>query len=116
RAGMLRGLTYFRIAQDLDHLRACLAQGYAFVFGMQAYEQGFSAAQHSGHLPMPGPHDTLVGGHAVLAVGYDDASRTFTALNSLGKTFGDAGYFTLPYAFLTDPKLAYDFWTIRTLK
>ena len=110
-----RALQYFRIAQDLDHLRACLADGYAFIFGMQAYLQGFEAAQHSGVLPMPAPSDTLMGGHAILAVGYDDRMQTITALNSLGKTWGSEGYFTLPYAFVTNASLAYDFWTIRSV-
>ncbi len=110
-----RALQYFRIAQDLDHLRACLADGYAFVFGMQAYLQGFEAAQHSGVVPMPASTDTLMGGHAVLAVGYDDRAKTVTVLNSLGKSWGSEGYFTLPYEFITNADLAYDFWTIRSV-
>ena len=112
-AESMRAVRYFRIAQDIDRLRACLAEGYGFVFGIEAYLEGFTAASKSGVLPMPAPGGTLVGGHALLAVGYDDANKTFEALNSLGSTFGDNGFLTLPYAYLTNPKLSYDFWTIR---
>ena len=110
-----RALQYFRIAQDLRHLRACLADGYAFIFGMQAYLEGFATAQRTGKLPMPEGTGTLMGGHAVLAVGYDDKSQTVTALNSLGKSWGDNGYFTMPYEFITNAEPAYDFWTIRSI-
>ncbi len=110
-----RALSYYRIAQNLDHLRATLAEGYAFIFGMQAYAQSFIAAQNSGVLSMPAAGETLMGGHAVMAVGYDSAARTITALNSLGASWGNAGYFTIPFAFFTDDKLSYDFWTIRSV-
>lgn len=106
-------LEYFRIRQNLSHLRACLREGNGFIFGIEAYAQGFTAAQHSGAVPMPASTDTLAGGHALFATGFDDAARTFTAQNSLGPTFGDRGFLTLPYAYLEDPKLAYDFWTLR---
>ena len=110
-----RALQYFRLTQDLDHLRGCLAEGYAFMFGMQIYNQSFAAAQTSGVLEMPKPGETVMGGHAVLVIGYDHTAQTFTVLNSLGAKWGSAGYFTIPYAFMTDATLAYDFWTIRSV-
>jgi len=64
---------------------------------------------------MPGWFESVVGGHAVLAVGYDDPSSRFIVRNSWGAAWGDAGYFYLPYAYLTDPNLADDLWTIRLL-
>ncbi len=51
--------------------------------------------------------------HAVCAVGYNDANRTFLCRNSWGTGWGMKGYFTIPYAYLTDTDLAADFWTIR---
>ena len=106
-------MEYFRIRPDLGHLQACLREGYGFIFGIEAYEEGFAAAQHSGSVPMPAATDTLAGGHALFAVGFDDATQTYTAQNSLGPAFGDAGFLRLPYAYLENPKLAYDFWTLR---
>ena len=51
-------------------------------------------------------------GHAVVAVGYDDAQQVFIMRNSWGTGWGMQGYFTLPYAYLIDPHLASDFWQI----
>ncbi|MBV8638497.1 MAG: C1 family peptidase [Candidatus Eremiobacteraeota bacterium] len=110
-----RALSYYRINRDLHALKSCIAEGFPFVFGINAYEQSFFAAAHNGQLEMPAANDTLMGGHACLAVGYDDGAQRFTVLNSLGATWGAQGYFTIPYAYLLDDKLAYDFWTIREI-
>ena len=55
----------------------------------------------------------LDGGHAVLAVGYRDAAKRFIVRNSWGADWGQKGYFTMPYAYLSDRNLSDDIWTIR---
>jgi len=106
--------TYSRVVRDLDQMRGCLASGSPFLFGFTVYESFESqAVAHSGVAPMPQPGEQVLGGHAVLAVGYDDASQTFTVRNSWGPAWGQAGYFTLPYAYLTTRGLSSDFWTLR---
>jgi C1A family cysteine protease len=67
----------------------------------------------SGHAPMPSPNEQQLGGHAVVAVGYDDSQQWFIVRNSWNTTWGMQGYFTLPYAYLIQTGLASDFWTIR---
>jgi C1A family cysteine protease len=62
---------------------------------------------------MPQQGETVVGGHAVLAMGYDDAKRVFLVRNSWGPAWGDGGYFYMPYAYLLDDNLSDDFWTVR---
>jgi C1A family cysteine protease len=64
---------------------------------------------------MPSPKETVVGGHAVMAVGYDDSQNWFIVRNSWGEGWGLKGYFTLPYAYLLEQNLANDFWTIRVV-
>jgi C1A family cysteine protease len=102
---------------SLNQLKGCLASGFPFVFGFTVYEsfEGPQVAK-TGALNMPAPKEKVVGGHAVMAVGYDDAAQRFTVRNSWGKDWGLKGYFTIPYSYLTTTNLADDFWTIRILK
>jgi C1A family cysteine protease len=60
---------------------------------------------------MPAPTDRCVGGHAVLVVGYDLNAKTFKVRNSWGNSWGQAGYFTLPFDYLLGG-LGADFWTL----
>ncbi len=100
--------------QTLSQLRGCLASGYPFVFGFTVYD-GFEspAVAKSGHASLPASTEKVVGGHAVMAVGYDDAHQRFVVRNSWGPAWGMKGYFTLPYAYVTQASLASDFWTVR---
>jgi C1A family cysteine protease len=105
---------YERLTQSLDQLKACLAAGYPFVFGFSVYESFESdAVAKTGKVPMPKPKEKQLGGHAVLAVGYDDALKRFIVRNSWGTAWGLKGYFTMPYDYATDGNLADDFWTIK---
>ena len=65
---------------------------------------------------MPAAGESVLGGHAVLAVGYDDSQQRFIVRNSWGTGWGMQGYFTMPYAYLTERNLSSDFWTIRLVK
>ena len=65
---------------------------------------------------MPANSERVLGGHAVLAVGYDDARQCFWVRNSWSAKWGQKGYCCMPYAYLTTPGLASDFWTIRMVE
>jgi C1A family cysteine protease len=106
--------TYFRIDQNIDHMKSCIAEGFPFIFGMALYVDKFVASQTSGVYALPDAGETSPGGHAVVAIGYDQSS--FTVLNSAGSAWGKNGYITMPYAWFQNPDLTYDFWTIRSLK
>jgi C1A family cysteine protease len=110
-------VSYRRVAQTLNQMKGCLASGFPFVFGFSVYESFESpAVTRTGKVPMPGSGEVLLGGHAVMAVGYNDASQRFAVRNSWGEDWGRKGYCTMPYAYLTDPDLAADFWTIRMVE
>ena len=105
---------YLSLTQKQAQLQGCLAAGYPFVFGFTVYESFESATvAKTGVVPMPHWYDSAVGGHAVMAVGYDNTKKCYLVRNSWGPGWGVAGYFWLPYAYMTNADLASDFWTVR---
>ncbi len=108
-----RAQSYQRVPQVLNQMRGCLAHGFPFVFGFQVFESFESdAVAKTGEVPLPGTGEQPLGGHAVLAVGYNDATARFLVRNSWGADWGQGGYFTMPYTYLTERNLASDFWAI----
>lgn len=109
-----KALQYQRVPQLLNQMKGCIASGYPFVFGFSVYTGLESeAVAQSGELNMPTSKERLLGGHAVVAVGYDDSSQRFIVRNSWGAGWGIKGHFTMPYAYLCDSNLADDLWTLR---
>ena len=75
------------------------------------YESFESAAvAKSGIVPIPGHHEKKVGGHCVVLVGYDDSKSMFIVRNSWGTSWGQEGYFMMPYVYMTNARLSSDFW------
>jgi len=105
--------TYFRL-NSLNELKQCLALKFPFVFGFAVYES-FETIQvaRTGIMPMPKKSERMIGGHAVMAVGYDDNKKRVLVRNSWGKNWGQKGYFWMPYEYIESRNLALDFWTIR---
>jgi C1A family cysteine protease len=110
-------ILYQRLRQTVDQLKGCLADGYPFAFGFSVYESfESSAVAKTGEVRLPGPGEALIGGHAVVAVGYEDARRRFIVRNSWGTKWGTDGYFTMPYEYLLDGGLSDDFWTVKLVE
>jgi len=108
--------SYSRVSQGTTQMQGCLAEGYPFVFGFTVYESFESdAVAKSGVVPMPTSREKVLGGHCVVAVGYDATKRVFIVRNSWGRGWGMKGYFTMPFEYLLNTHLASDFWTIRTV-
>jgi C1A family cysteine protease len=102
------------VAVDLDTMRACLAEGYPFVFGLQLFESFTGSGGNGGLVPMPDiENETHNGGHAMLCVGYSDSDQVFVVRNSWGPEWGDGGYCYVPYAYMADPDMTADCWVIR---
>lgn len=110
-------IQYARVAQSLSQLRGALLARHPVVFGFTVYESFESPdVARSGVVPMPAPNEQILGGHAVMLVGYDDTTQRFVVRNSWGPGWGQAGYFTMPYAYVLDPHLASDFWVITRVE
>jgi C1A family cysteine protease len=121
---LCKALKYQRVTQNLSALKTVLASGYPVVFGFTVYDS-FQSDQvaATGIVPMPSYWESVQGGHAVVACGYNDTASTlsgcprghFICRNSWGPDWGDKGYFFMPYNYLTDPNLASDFWVVQVV-
>jgi C1A family cysteine protease len=120
-----RAVQYLAI-QTLGDLKDAISSNLAVVFGFTVYEsfESPSVAQ-TGVMPMPKRGEATVGGHAVVAVGYSDPKGYVIVRNSWGASWGDHGYFYMPYQYLTGSRvnpdnapvngahLASDFWAVE---
>lgn len=112
-----QSVSYWSVAQTQRDLEACLAAGYPLVFGFTVYESFESnETAGSGVVTMPHASEEIVGGHAVMLVGYDKVKRVWICRNSWGTGWGDNGYFYMPYEYLINGELADDFWTLRRVE
>ena len=128
-ASNFRAIAYYRLdpagtspSALLARIKGNLSAGLPSVFGFTVYNS-ISQAGTTGRIPYPSTGDKVIGGHAMLMVGYDDnvtitntttSSSTkgaFIVRNSWGTSWGDAGYGMLPYDYVTN-RLAVDFWSL----
>jgi len=88
-----------------------------FVFGFAVYES-FETEEvaKTGVMTMPTEKDNILGGHAVMAVGYDNDREVFIIRNSWGVNWGDQGYFYMPYEYMTNKNLCSDFWVVKKVR
>lgn len=100
----------------LTDLLTCLASGYPFILGFTVYESFESdAVAKTGIVPMPKKNESVLGGHAVVGCGYDQSKKLFLIRNSWGAEWGQAGYCQMPFDYLTNSRLATDFWKIQAV-
>ena len=107
-------VTAYQRLNALAEMKACLAMGLPFVFGFAVYEHVMSAAvARTGRIRLPGKSERMLGGHAVMAVGYQESTRMVLFRNSWGAAWGRSGYGEMPYAYLDSRELSDDFWCIQ---
>jgi C1A family cysteine protease len=97
-------LSYTPINETLTDIKSALADGHPIAFGFQVYDSfESSTTSRTGIMTMPTKTETLLGGHAVTMVGYDDIRKVFIVRNSWGTSWGDNGHFYMPYEYVTSP-------------
>jgi len=119
-----KALKYYRLdppgtpqSKLLTEVRKSLAGGMPSMFGFTVYSSIPPLGDGKGEIPYPEKGETVEGGHAIVAIGYNDAKvigKTKGALlirNSWGVNWGMEGYGWLPYAYV-ESGLAVDFWLL----
>lgn len=113
-----QAVRYARVAQAALALQTVIASGFGITFGFTVYTSFERDVHADGIVPMPQPDEHVLGGHAVVAMGYKpiDGQLYFECRNSWGGDWGDDGYFWMPSAYVTSTSLAGDFWTIERVE
>lgn len=117
-----QALVYERIVvgEGIAPMRTAVAAGLPIVFGFSVpayFEQGWNPATTP--LPLPGPQDSIIGGHCVVISGYDFSKTqfpvdAFLCDNSWGPDWGIEGRFWMDAAwFNPNPGLANDLWVVQ---
>jgi C1A family cysteine protease len=119
-----QSMTYYRLdppgtskTELLNQIKTNLLSGLPSMFGFTVYSSIEESAK-SGKIPYPKQGDQIVGGHAVVAAGFDDKMvitnakpGAFLIRNSWGTNWGDQGYGWLPYDYVLKG-LAVDWWSL----
>lgn len=119
-----QALQYYRLDPPGTALKAVVAEvkrrlaaELPAMFGFSVYSSMPGIGDGTGDIPFPDEGDKLEGGHAIVAVGYDDAKKigkhkgALLIRNSWGRAWGEKGYGWLPYAYI-EAGIADDFWTM----
>lgn len=113
-----QAISYYRIPDgNLEMMLQTLSAGHPIVFGMILFNS-FETAEvaKTGIVNLPGRGDKPVGGHAVVLVGFDKSTQRFIVRNSWGTKWGQNGYFTVPFSYISNSGLCNDFWVITKVE
>jgi C1A family cysteine protease len=107
----------------LTRIKTNLSAGLPSMFGFTVYAS-ISQADTTGKIPFPTTKESIAGGHAIMAVGYEDSMKirntnsgvaemqgALLIRNSWGTGWGSSGYGWLPYDYVLKG-LAVDWWTL----
>ena len=112
-----RKVTSYQRAADFKAVIDAIASGYPVTIGFSVYSSfDTNSVARTGIMPYPDiKKEKLLGGHAVLLVGYNKNNNTFIARNSWGTNWGDRGYFYMPFQVIQNNKMSSDFWVIKSI-
>lgn len=111
-----RKVTRYERVNDFNGCIDALTNGYPVVMGFYVYDSFMSKnVTKTGIMPYPNTRrEKLLGGHAVLLVGYNKTKKVFIVRNSWGTNWGDKGYFYMPFD-IVKPNMSSDYWIIKSV-
>jgi C1A family cysteine protease len=110
-------LTYSRVNVSVLDIKAAIAANHPVVIGISVFPSFESPeVARTGIVPMPGPNEQSIGGHALFLAGFNQKPGYFTARNSWGDSWGDKGDCYIPEEYLGNPNLGSDYWIIETVE
>ena len=111
-----RKVTRYERVANFNGCIDALTNGYPVIIGFHVYQSFMSTSvARTGNMPYPNTRrERLLGGHAVLLVGYDKRRKVFIARNSWGTRWGVKGYFYMPFNVIT-PNMSSDYWIIKSV-
>jgi len=95
-----RVITRYETLYTLRDLLEVLNNNTPIVIGMSIYEGFMEMGPRSPVVKMPTEYSSYIGSHAVTVLGYNYAKQMFLAKNSFGKSWGDGGYFWIPFEYM----------------
>jgi C1A family cysteine protease len=112
-----RKVTRYERVNNFNECIDALTNGYPVIMGFKVYTSFMSAnVAKTGNMPYPNTkREKLLGGHAVLLVGYNKTKKVFIARNSWGTNWGDGGYFYMPFNVVTNTSMSSDYWIIKSV-
>lgn len=115
--GAKRKVQRYERVIDFNGCIDALNNGYPVIIGFTVYSSFVSnAVAITGQMPYPNKKtEKVLGGHAVLIVGYDMVKQVFIVRNSWGPYWGDKGYFYMPFQVIQDTSMSSDFWIVQSV-
>lgn len=115
--GKKRKVTLYQAVANHQGCLDSIASGFPVVIGFNVYSSFESAkVAKTGIMPYPNTgKEKMLGGHAVLLVGYDKTKQVYIVRNSWGGGWGDRGYFYMPFQVIQNSRMSSDFWTVRSV-
>ena len=112
-----KATAYRRVPRTLNDFKAAIYERNLLIFGFAVYDSFMSVeTAKTGIAKVPSKNESMLGGHAVAAVGWDDSRQSFIVRNSWGIEWGLEGFFYLPYDYFLDDNLSDDFWVVTHIK